>query len=176
MFHYFFYRYAIRSCAGLLMLCLLFAQAGCKVYTFKDVSIPPEIKTVKVNFIENKARYINPQLSPRLTENLQLKIVTQTRLTRTNESSADWVISGYITGYDISTSGIANQQASTNRLNVTVQITLQDNVAQKKQDYSIVKTFEFPATATLQQAESILGDQLVRGISEEIFNRVFSNW
>lgn len=176
MFHYFLYRYAIRGCAGLLMFCLLFAQAGCKVYTFKDVSIPPEIKTVKVNFIENKARYINPQLSPRLTENLQLKIVSQTRLTRTNESSADWVISGYITGYDISTSGIANQQASTNRLNVTVQITLQDNVAQKKQDYSIVKTFEFPATATLQQAESILGDQLVRGISEEIFNRVFSNW
>ena len=176
MFPSFLYRHHFRSWVGLAIICMIIAQAGCKVYTFKDVSIPPEIKTVKVNFIENKARYINPQLSPRLTENLQLKIVSQTRLTRTNESSADWVISGYITGYEISTSGIANQQASTNRLNVTVQITLQDNVAQKKQDFSIVKTFEFPATATLQQAESILGEQLVRGISEEIFNRVFANW
>lgn len=159
-----------------LLLIITVSLFSCKVYTFKDVSIPPEVKTVKVNFIENRARYVNPQLSPRLTENLQLKIVSQTRLTRTNDNSADWVISGYITGYDISTSGISNQAATTNRLNVTVQITLQDNVAQKKQDFNIVKTFDFPANATLQQAEARLGDELIRGISEEIFNRIFSNW
>lgn len=160
--------------AAVLLSALLLC--ACKVYTFKDVSIPPEVKTVKVNFIENRARYVNPQLSPRLTDRLQQKIVSQTRLTRSNDDGADWVISGYVSGYDISTSGISGQQASTNRLNVTVQITLQDNVAQKKDEYSVVKTFDFPANATIQQAESALGDELIRGIADEIFNRIFSNW
>ncbi len=158
------------------LLVLSFFLTACKVYTFKDVSIPPEIKTIKVNFIENRARYVNPQLSPRLTDRLQQKIVSQTRLTRSTDDGADWVISGFVSGYDISTSGISGQQSSTNRLNVTVQITLQDNVAQKKQEYSVVKTFDFPATSTLQQAEQALGDELIRGISDEIFNRLFSNW
>lgn len=162
--------------AVLFLLASSFLFSACKVYTFKDVSIPPEIKTVKVNFIENRARYVNPQLSPRLTDRLQQKIVSQTRLTRSTDDGADWVISGYVSGYDISTSGISGQQSSTNRLNVTVQVTLQDNVAQKKQEYSVVKTFDFPATSTLQQAEQALGDELIRGISDEIFNRIFSNW
>jgi len=157
-----------------LLSALLFVS--CKVYTFKDVSIPPEVKTVKVNFIENRARYVNPQLSPRLTDRLQQKIVSQTRLTRSNNDDADWVISGYVSGYDVTTSGISGSQASTNRLNVTVQITLMDNVAQKKSEYSVVKIFDFPAQATLQQAEQALGEELIRGVSDEIFNRIFSNW
>ena len=44
--------------------CILFS--GC--YSFKDVSIPPEVKTARVNYIENKAPYVNPQLSPQLTD------------------------------------------------------------------------------------------------------------
>ena len=40
-----------------------------------DVSIPDSIKTVKINFIENKARYVNPRLSPTLTDKLRQKIV-----------------------------------------------------------------------------------------------------
>jgi hypothetical protein len=162
------------STFGILLASMLLT--ACKVYTFKDVSIPPEIKTVKVNFIENRARYVNPQLSPRLTDRLQQKIVSQTRLTRSNNDDADWVISGYVSGYDVTTSGISGSQASTNRLNVTVQISLMDNVTQKKTEYSVIKIFDFPAQATIQQAEQALGEELIRGVSDEIFNRIFSNW
>ncbi|MEY4885107.1 MAG: hypothetical protein RL151_416, partial [Bacteroidota bacterium] len=73
----------------------------------QDISIPPEVKSVRVNFIENRARYINPLLSPRLTEKLRQKIVNQTRLSQTN-GEADYVISGTITDYSVSTSGISN--------------------------------------------------------------------
>ncbi len=75
---------------------LLHILSSCHVYSFKDVSIPPEVKTVKIGFIENKARYVNPQLSPRLTDRLQQKIANQTRLTRTNNDDAHYQISGYI--------------------------------------------------------------------------------
>src|SRR5678809_461818 len=100
-------------------------NSNCKVnYSLHDVSIPDSIKTVKVNFIENKARYVNPRLSPTLTDRLRQKIVGQTRLTQTNGDNADWEISGYVSDYSVSTSGISQQQTSINRLNVSVHITL----------------------------------------------------
>ena len=153
-----------------------FAVSACGVYTFKDISIPADIKTVKVNFIENKARLVNPRLSPAITDRLQQKIVGQTKLTRTNNEDADWVISGAVTDYSVSTSGISAQQASTNRLTVVVQISLRDNKLGKTSDYSVNKSFDFSASKTLQQAESELGEDLIKGITDEIFNRIFSNW
>ncbi len=157
---------------GLLGLCV----SGCGVYTMRDISIPPEIKTIKINFIENKATYVNPQLSPQLTDRLQQKIIQQTKLNRTNEEGADWVVSGYINEYRVTTSGISQQQASTNRLTVGVKLTLKDNVNNKTANYDANRSFEFPATQSLQQAEQALAEDIIRGLSEEIFNRLFSNW
>jgi hypothetical protein len=157
----------------LIASCLLMA---CGVYTFKDISIPPDIKTIKLHFIENKARYVNPQLSPRLTNKLQDKIVGQTRLTRTESEDADWVVSGYISDYSVTTSGISSQQVSTNRLTVGAHIVLKDNKTLKDAEYDVTKSFEFSATQTLQQAEAALGEQIIQGLSDEIFNRLFSNW
>src|SRR5258705_6750904 len=85
------------------------SASSCGVYRFKDVSIPDSIKTVKINYIENKARYINPQLSPQLSDKLRQKIVNQTRLTQTN-GDADWEITGYVSDYSVSTAAISNQQ------------------------------------------------------------------
>lgn len=149
---------------------------GCRVYRFKDVSIPDSIKTVKVNFIENRARYVNPQLSPRLTDKLRQKIVNQTRLSQTNGDSPDWEISGSITEYSISTAAISNQQNATDRLNVTVSITLYDRLANKSQDYQVTHSFDFPATQSLQQAEVSKADEIINTMTDEIFNRLFSNW
>ncbi len=61
-------------------------------YSLKDVSIPPEVKTVKVNLFENRARYNNPRLAPGLSDKLRQKIVNQTRLSQTN-TDAHYVIS-----------------------------------------------------------------------------------
>ena len=81
---------------------IAFMNSNCKVsYGLHDVSIPDSIKTVKINFIENKARYVNPRLSPTLTDKLRQKIVGQTRLTQTNSDNADWEISGYISDYSV---------------------------------------------------------------------------
>src|SRR4051812_23885992 len=150
--------------------------SSCGIYTFKDVSIPPEIKTVKINFIENRASYKNPQLSPRLTDQLQQKISNQTRLTRTNSEDAHYQISGYVSSYSVSTSGISSQQASTNRLTVGVHITLLNTLKNESKDYDISRDFEFSASLSFTQAEAQLLDDIVRNVTDEIFNRIFSNW
>jgi hypothetical protein len=163
-------------CFLFLVSCFFFLSS-CGIYTFKDVSIDySKYKTIKIDFIENRASYKNPQLSPRITDALQQKIANQTKLTRTNNDNANYRVSGYISSYAVTTAGISNQQAATNRLTVGVHITLLDNVVNKPTDYDISRDFDFSAGLTLQQAEAQLMDDIIKNVTDEIFNRLFSNW
>ena len=164
-----------RSILFLLLAGMVSIYGTCR-YSLKDVSIPPEVKTVKVNLFENRARYVNPQLTPRLTDKLRQKIVNQTRLSQTN-NEAHYEISGTITDYSVSTSGISNQQSSSNNLNVTVHLVFVNRLDTKKNfEADITRNFPFSATLSLQQAEASLADQVINNLTDEIFNRIFSNW
>lgn len=167
--------------AAFAIVLVSFGNSGCKIYSFRDVSIPDSIRTVKINFIENKAPYVNPQLSPRLTDRLRQKIVSQTKLSQTNNDNADWDIRGHISNYAFSTSGVTSSQTggrdvATNRLTVTVHIVLNDQKANKTQEYDVSRSFEFSGNQSIQQAEANLGDEIIRGLTDDIFNRIFSNW
>jgi len=159
----------------LVVLAIVSIQGTCR-YSLKDVSIPPEIKTVRVFFIENKARYINPQLSPKLSDKLRQKIINQTRLSQTN-NDADYEISGYISDYSVNTSGISQQQVASNNLNVTVHIIFKNRQDEKKNfETDITRNFPFSASKSLTHTEAEVNEQMVNNITEEIFNRIFSNW
>jgi len=161
----------------LLVLFVMSLLSGCKVYSFSGASIPPEIKTIYVRFIDNKARYNNPQLSPQLTDKLRQKIVSQTRLTQVNNDNADYDVSGYISQYDVSTSAISDQKVATNRLTVAVTLTLLDRKTGKEpRNISASRSFDFSASLTLPQAELQLNDEIVRNLADEIFNQLFSDW
>ncbi|MBZ5855818.1 LPS assembly lipoprotein LptE [Flavihumibacter profundi] len=157
-----------------LLACIL-TFSGC--YSFKDVSIPPEVKTIRVTYIENKARYVNPQLSPQLTDRLRQKVISQTGRTQIQGDNADYDISGYISDYSLSTTGISNKQAASNRLNVSVHIVFKNRLDEKKNfEADITRNFDFNASLSLQQAETQLNDAIIKNLSDEIFNRIFSNW
>ena len=162
--------------AVIVLLSLSLGNSSCSVYKFRDIAIPDSIRTIKVNFIENRAPYVNPLLSPRLTDRLKQKIITQTKLSQTNNDNADWDVKGYISNYTSSTSGISQQQVATNRLTVTVHISVNDQKANKTQEYDVSRNFEYSATKSLSQAESELADDIIRGLTDDIFNRIFSNW
>lgn len=155
---------------------LLLFFSSCHVYSFRDVSIPAEVKTVKIAYIENKARYVDPQLSPQLTDRLQQKVVGQTRLTTTNRDDAHYQIRGYVSEDNITTSGISSQQAATNRLTIGVHITFLNTLTAKTQEYDVSRNFDFSANLTRQQAENQLRDEILRNLTDDIFNRIFSNW
>ena len=161
----------------LLVLFVMSLLSGCNVYKFNQASIPPEIKTIYVRFIDNKARYNNPQLSPQLTDKLRQKIVSQTRLTQVNTDNADYDVSGYISQYDVTTSAISDQKVATNRLTVAVTLTLLDRKTGKEpRNISASRSFDFSASLTLPQAELQLNDEIVRNLADEIFNQLFSDW
>jgi len=161
-----------------LLFILTFSNTSCGIYRFKDVSIPDTIKTVKINPFDNTARYRNPQLSPKLTDKVRQKITGQTKLTQTNSDNvnADWEISGDITEYSVTTSGISNQKEATNRLTVSVHITLFKRKEDKTEEFDISRNYDFAANQSLQQAEAKLTEEMIRTLTDEIFNRIFSNW
>lgn len=156
---------------------LLISITSCGVYSFKDANIPDNVKTVKIGFVENKARYVNPQLAPMLTDKLQQKIIGQTKLTRTNSDDAHYQIFATITNYDPSqTVGVSSQQATTNRLTVTVHVVLKKTLDNKEQEFDVSRNFDFSANLSLNQAENQLMDEILRSITDDIFNQIFSNW
>ena len=163
-----------------LLLCLmvwLFSCATCK-YSFKDTApIPQDVKTFRVNYLENKARFVNPQLSPQLTEKLKQKVLSNTRLRQTNDDNAHYDISGYVSDYSVTTSGISGNDAGTNRISVTFHIIFKNTLDDKKNfESDINNSFDFPATQSLSQAESGLLNDMVKNIVDAIFNKIFSNW
>ena len=159
----------------LMLVCCNFAT--CK-YGFKDTSpIPQEVKTFRVNYLENKAQYVNPQLSPQLTEKLKQKIINTTRLQQTNNDDAHYDISGYISQYYTSTSGISNNNASVNRLSISFHLIFKNTLDEKKNnEWDLSRSFDFPASQSLSQAEASLNADIVKGMVDEIFNKIFSNW
>jgi outer membrane lipopolysaccharide assembly protein LptE/RlpB len=165
-------QWAIVCC--ILPIALLFA--GC--YSFRDVSsIPKEVKTFRVNYIENRARYINPQLSPQLTDKLRQKITSQTRLVGVQSDDAHYDIYGQITGYNVTTSAISAGQAAGQRLTVTVHINFKNTLDPSKNfEADVSRNFDFSANLTLTQAEAQLTDNIIKNMVDEIFNRIFSNW
>jgi hypothetical protein len=163
--------------AAIIAAFVLAGNSSCNIYRFNEAgSIPDSIKTVKVNFIDNKAQYKNPQLSQKLTEKLRQKIVGQTKLSQTNSDNADWEISGTITQYAFSTSAISGQQVATNRLTVAVHIILDKRKADDVKEYDVSRSFEFKGNQSFQQAEIALLDEMTRTLIDEIFNKLFSDW
>lgn len=160
-----------------LLLAMVHNSCNNVRYGFRDkAAIPDSIKTVKVNLFDNRARYVNPQLAPRLTDRLRQKIVSQTRLSQTNNDNADWIISGEIRDYTVSTSGISNQQTASNRLSVGIHFILDSQKEGKKTEFDVSRNFDFSANLSLQQAEAALLDEMIRGLTDDIFNRIFADW
>ncbi len=163
----------------LFVTCALFLAPSfisCNIYKFNEATIPDSIKTVKVNFFQNRARLVNPELGHRLTDKLRQKIIGQTRLSQSNSDNPDWEINGVIVEYSFSTSAISGQQVATNRLTVGVHITVNKHKEDKTDEYDVSRSFEFKGDQSFQQAEATLGEEIVRSLTDEIFNKLFSNW
>ncbi len=174
-----YWPHVLRQALQVLVVCIAFN--ACKIYSFKDVSIPPQVKTIRIGFIENRARYVDPQLSPQLTDKLKQKVSNQTKLTQILSESADYDVTAYVSEYNITTAGVSNQAASIDRLTVTIHLALKNRLSDQKLgtpdfETDISRNFDFPATQSVSDAEASLTPQIVSQMTDDLFNRLFSNW
>lgn len=174
------YRLLLTATAILLGFLFTLSLSSCGIYGFSEKGqVTDSARTVKVITFENRAPYVNPQVSPNLSERLRLKIVNQTKLTNTNNDNADYNITGYVADYAVTTTGVTStngqQQSSLNRLTVRVHVSL-SKFGNTPEEFDVSRSFDFSATQSLQTAEASLLDEMIRNLTDEIFNHIFSNW
>jgi len=155
---------------------LIFAFSGCGVYSFTGANIAGT--TINIHTLENKARNVVPTLSPSLTQKIRSRILTQTGLAPVTTDNADYDITGAITGYNVTVSGVQNTQTATlNRLTITVQINFKSRLDEKTNFTETFSKFaDFPANRTLQSEEARLIDEIGELLATDIFNKAFVNW
>ena len=160
-----------------LMLFIIPLLVSCGIYSFTGTSISPDVKSISVYTIENRAQKVNPSLSNTLTMELQDKYRKLTKLEMLNEGG-DLEVSGYITSYDITPTAVTSQEvAAQNRLTISVKIVFTNN---KQPDENFDKSFvafqDYNSELTLEQVEAQLVDDIVEILVEDIFNATVAQW
>lgn len=154
-----------------------FLLAACGIYKFNDTSIAPDVHTISVYNIENRAMKVNPILSNTLTVALQDQYRKLTKLEML-EDGGDLEVSGYIASYDVTPTAVTSEEvAAQNRLTITVKITFKNNKHPEEDfDRSFAAFQDFDSTLSLDAVEAQLVDEIVEILVEDIFNATVANW
>jgi hypothetical protein len=169
---------------GLLMLliCLILVGSSCTYkLSLNGASIPPKMKTIRVDFFENNAALVVNNLSTQFTEALKNRIRNTTSLSIVAGETADATMSGSITGYEISP--ISVNAVSTNvapiagasQLTITVNVKY---VSKLDKNYDFESSFSksLPFKGDINSQEQTLITAINKQLTEDIFNKAFANW
>lgn len=170
----------IRNSILILLSAILtvFVFTACKIgYSFTGASIAPNVKTFMVDYFPNRARLVNPNLSQLFTEGLQDKLIKQTSLNQITEGG-DLEFSGQITEYDVKPMNIQQGDvAAQNRLTITIKLKFTNN-KDHEQDWE--KTFtqyeDFDSNNSLSTVEDSLVPEIIKKLTDDIFNASIANW
>ena len=151
--------------------------AACGIYSFSGTSIQPDVKSITIPYVEYKALRVNPSLSNDLTEALKDKYRKLTRLEEV-DVDGDLELVCEVTGYDVKATAItADEQASQNRLTVTVKVEFSNR---KYPEDDVSKSFsayeDFDATLSLDAVEAQLCETIIEKLVEDIFNATVAQW
>jgi hypothetical protein len=169
--------FSIMGMVAALVATMLLVHS-CGIYSFTGTSIQPEVKTVTINYFEYQALKVNPSLSNDLTNALQDKFLKLTKLEQV-DMDGDIEITGAVTGYDVKATAItANEQASQNRLTVTVKISFTNRQFPEDdfQDKSFSAYADFDAMQQLDAVEASLCEEIIEQLCDDMFNATVANW
>lgn len=163
-------RFIVTALSALLLF-------SCGIYSFTGTSIQPDVKTITIPYVEYKALRVNPSLSNDLTEALKDKFRKLTTLEEVEEDG-DLELVCEVSGYDVKATAVtANEQASQNRLTVTVKIEFSNK---KYPEDDVSKSFsayeDFDAMQSLDAVEAGLCESIVEKLVEDIFNATVAQW
>jgi hypothetical protein len=151
---------------------------SCKVsYSFTGVTINPEIKTVSIQYFDNRAPLVQPQLSQIFTDALREKIQGQTSLNLVT-GYGDVDFSGEIKNYETRPQAITGDEtAALNRLSITVRVKFTNEIEPDKSfDTSFSRYQDYSSDLDLSSVEDEKIKLIVEDLMEDIFNKAFVNW
>lgn len=161
------------------IVCLIVAIVcgGCGIYSFSGASIPPEAKTVSVQYFPNQAQLINPTLSNDFTTALRDAMMNQTSLDMV-ETGGDLAFEGEITDYRTTPVAItAGQTAALNRLTITVNVRFVNLFDETKNFETKFSHYEdYPSDQDLNSVQESLTGTIIEALVEDVFNKALVNW
>jgi len=148
----------------------------CGIYSFSGASTEG-LKTVSIQYFQNRASLVQPGLSQNLTDALIDKCKAQTSLNIVN-GFGDANFEGEITDYNTRPLTVsADATAAMNRFTITVKVKFTNSI---DPDKSFEQTFsryeDYNSSLDLSQVEAELSKNILELIVEDIFNRAFVNW
>ena len=160
-----------------LLLALVLTVSGCWLYSFSGTSIQPDVKTICIEPVENKAMKVNPSLANNLFEAMCDKYKKLTKLEQVSDGG-DLYVLATIESYQVSAAAVtADEVAALNRLTVTVKVKF---VNEKHQEDNFEKSFaayeDYNSENSLDAVEVTLCDTIIEKIVEDIFNATVANW
>ena len=164
-----------------LLLALPFIVSSCKVsmgfapITSVDYN---KVKTISIADFPNRAEYVYTPLATEFNQQLKDLFVKQTRLSLV-KNNADLEIDGEITGYNqYNESVAADGYSSKTKLTITMKVTFVNNTNHKEdftdQQFTAFRTYDSSQLLTAVQ-DQLIGE-MVKDITEQIFNATVANW
>ena len=157
---------------------LTIAVYGCKIsYSFSGASISPDVKTISIQYFQNRASLVQPGLSQNLTDALIDKCKAQTNLGFVN-GIGDVNFEGEITDYVTRPLTVsADAVAATNRFTITVRVKFTNAIdPELSYDQSFSRYEDYDSSLDLSQVEGELSKKIIDLLIEDIFNKAFVNW
>ena len=162
---------------ALVLAAALATLAACGIYSFSGTSIQPDVKTICIEPVVNKATKINPSLANQITEELNDKFRKLTKLEQVTEEG-DLNLLVTIESYDVRAAAVtANEVAALNRLTVTCKVKFtnvlhhEDNLEQSFASYE-----DYDSNNPLDMVEGQLCETIVKKLVDDIFNATVAQW
>jgi hypothetical protein len=162
--------------SAILLLYLLLTN-GC--YSFKGISIDPNLNTFFVQNFESVASNAPPTLALDFTEKLKDKIRSESRLVL-NSEQPDVEFTGRITGFSVvPVAPKPGEVVALNQLKIAVSVKMINNKNEKKTwptERSKSHFAEFSNTADLLTVQDELIRQITTQLLDDVFNEAFNDW
>ena len=158
----------------LVLTCVVLLQA---CYSFKGISIPPDVNTYYISTFESRAGNAPAGIAQLFSESLKDKIRNGSRLKFT-EDSPDIEFDGNISSYSVrSMAPTAGNETAFNRLNISISVNFTNTLDEEEdwtKTFSWFQDFTNDQDLTANQDEFI--DKIFEQLTEDVFNQAFTNW
>ncbi len=146
-------------------------------YSFTGIAISPEASTFYVAPFTSQTADAPPNFSEIFTQKLNDRVRTETSL-KESQTDPDITFKGIVTTFRVTSEAPeAGSQTAVNRLTVSVKITIEDVTAEEKTKHFTASWFvDFPGDVNLLDVQDQLITEITDQLTEDIFNKAFSNW
>lgn len=158
--------------------CLLLCLSACRIsFNTSGGNVDTSLSTLFVDKFSNEAAIVVPYLAQELTQQIQDRFLSQSRLSLTS-GAADVALSGAVTVYTVLPKAIQGEnRAAQNRLSISVRVKYENNVNPNE---SWEQTFsgysDFDANLDFSRIEREQINLVLEQITQDIFSRSIGKW